>query len=153
MAGRVFAINLSNGGVPKRPVAECRVTETGLEGDRHRDARFHGGPLRAVSIYSLEVIRALQQEGHPIAAGTTGENLTLEGVDWSLMLPEVRLEVGEVHLQLTKFLSPCLNIAGSFRDGDISRVAQKVNPGWSRLGARVEREGLVRVGDPVRLRI
>ena len=31
------------------------------------------------------------------------------------------------------------------------RVAQKVHPGWSRLYARVLREGTVRTGDAVRL--
>ena len=34
--------------------------------------------------------------GHPIAPGTIGENLTISGIDWSLMVPEALLEVGEV---------------------------------------------------------
>lgn len=152
MTGTVVSINRSNGGVPKLPVSECLVTESGLDGDRHRDLRFHGGPIRAVCLYSLEIIQALQQEGHPIAPGTIGENLTVSGLDWSLMVPDVQLEVGDVHLQLTKFVTPCVNIAGSFRSGDFSRVAQKVNPGWSRVCARVVREGLIRVGDPVVIR-
>jgi MOSC domain-containing protein YiiM len=149
MTGTVVSINRSNGGVPKLPASQCRVTESGLEGDRHRDLRFHGGPIRAVCLYSLEIIQALQQEGHPIAPGTIGENLTVSGLDWSLMVPDVQLEVGDVQLQITKFVTPCANIAGSFRGGDFSRVDQKVNPGWSRVCARVVREGLVRVGDAV----
>jgi MOSC domain-containing protein YiiM len=152
MPGSVVSINLSNGGVPKLPVRECVVTDAGLEGDRHRDLRFHGGPLRAVCLYSLEVIQALQREGHPIAPGTIGENLTVSGLDWPLMLPDVQLEVGQVRLQLTKFVTPCANIAGSFLGGDFSRVAQKVNPGWSRVCASVVKEGLVRVGDVVVIR-
>jgi MOSC domain-containing protein YiiM len=152
MPGKVVSINRSKGGVPKLPVTECFVTEEGLEGDRHRDLRYHGGPLRAVCLYSLEVIQALQGEGHPIAPGTIGENLTVSGLDWSLVAPEVHLDVGEVQLQITKFTTPCANISGSFRDGDFSRVAQKINPGWSRVCARVVREGVVRVGDPVVVR-
>ena len=46
---------------------------------------------------------------------------------------------------------PCANIAGSFKDGEIARVAQKVNPGWSRVCARVVVPGRVRVGDSVLL--
>ena len=103
-------------------------------------------------LYPLESIEALQREGHPIAPGTIGENLTISGIDWSLMVPDARVEVGEVELQLVKFAPPCANIAGSFRDGDISRVAQKVNPGWSRICARVVKPGVVRVGDPVTVR-
>ena len=67
------------------------------------------------------------------------------------MVPDARLEVGEVELQLTKFAAPCANIAGSFRDGDFSRVAQKVNPGWSRICARVVKPGVVKGGDAVRV--
>jgi MOSC domain-containing protein YiiM len=152
VSGRLVSINRSNGGVPKQPVLECRVTESGLEGDRQRDLRFHGGPIRAVCLYPLESIEALQRERHPIAPGTIGENLTVSGLDWSLMVPDVELEVGEVRLQLTKFAAPCVNIAGSFRDGDFSRVAQKLNPGWSRICARVVRSGILRVGDPVVIR-
>src|ERR687894_986709 len=64
--GRVFRINLSNGGVPKLPVAEARVTANGIVGDRQRYPVFHGGPERAISLFSLEVIERLRAEGHPI---------------------------------------------------------------------------------------
>ncbi|PYP99613.1 MAG: MOSC domain-containing protein [Acidobacteria bacterium] len=151
MTGKVVSINRSDGGVPKQPVAECRVSENGLEGDRQRDLHFHGGPNRAVCLYSLEKIEALRSEGHPIAPGTIGENLTVSGLDWSLMVPDVQVEAGDVHLQLTKFAAPCANIAGSFRDGDYSRVAQKLHPGWSRIYARVVKAGVFRVGDTIRL--
>jgi MOSC domain-containing protein YiiM len=153
MPGQLVSINRSSGGVPKQPVSECLVTESGLEGDRQRDLRFHGGPNRAVTLYSLERIEALRREGHPIASGTIGENLTVSGLDWSLMVPEARLQVGDVVLQLTKFAAPCANIAGSFRDGDFSRVSQKAHPGWSRMCARVVRGGIITVGDPITLEI
>jgi MOSC domain-containing protein YiiM len=78
-------------------------------------------------------------------------DLTVSGIDWSLMVPDVQVEAGDVFLQLTKFAAPCANIAGSFRDGDYSRVAQKLHPGWSRICARVVKAGVVRVGDTIRL--
>jgi MOSC domain-containing protein YiiM len=55
-----------------------------------------------------------------------------------------------VRLVLTGFASPCKNIAPAFRDEHFVRVSQKVHPGWSRLYAKVEREGIISVGDPVR---
>ena len=82
MQGRVVQINVSPGGVPKRPVPSARVTTDGLEGDGHRDLEHHGGPERALCLFSLEQIRALQAEGHSVTPGSIGENLTLEGVDW-----------------------------------------------------------------------
>lgn len=148
-SGSLVSINISDGGVPKLPVAECRVTRLGLEGDRQRDLRFHGGPERAVSLFSLEQIQALQAEGHPIASGTIGENFTLGGLDWARLVPGARVSVGPVVLELTNFAPPCRNIAGSFAEGDVSHVSQKLRPGWSRLYARVLEEGVVRTGDAV----
>ena len=72
----------AEGGVPKIPVGAARLGAEGVEGDKQNDLRHHGGPLRAVCIYSLEIIEALQGEGHPIGPGTTGENITISGLDW-----------------------------------------------------------------------
>ena len=149
--GRVESINTSRGGVPKQPVFEALVTADGVDGDRQADPRFHGGPDRAVVLFSLDVITALQSEGHPIAAGATGENLTLSGLPWASILPGAELTIGGVRLQVTKYASPCYKIRGAFADGDETRISQKSHPGWSRLCARVVAEGLVRVGDAVQL--
>ena len=150
-AGSLASINVSAGGVPKRPVPECRISVQGLEGDRQRDLRYHGGLERAVSLFSLERIRALQAEGHPIASGSIGENLTLAGLDWDLVVPGKRLRVGPALLEMTRYASPCRNITGSFADGNMNRVSAKLHPGWSRLYARVLEDGVLRVGDPAAL--
>src|SRR6266540_7312525 len=112
--GRVESINTSRGGVPKSSVFEAPVTENGIDGDRQRDLRFHGGADRAVVLYSLDVIRALQQEGHPITVGSTGENITVSGVDCASVVPGVELHIGDVRLHITKYASPCENIGPSF---------------------------------------
>ena len=148
--GTLRAIHTSNGGVPKQARESAHVTIDGLDGDRQRDLRFHGGPQRAVSLYSLELVAALQAEGHPIVPGMMGENLTLAGVDWAAMVPGATVEIGAVRLVLTGYASPCKNIAPAFRDEHFVRVSQKVHPGWSRVYARVEREGVIAVGDAVR---
>jgi MOSC domain-containing protein YiiM len=150
-SGTVSSINVSKGGVPKTPRLTAWIDHDGVEGDRQRDLRFHGGPDRAVSIYSLDLIRVLQAEGHPISAGTIGENLTLTGVHWAEMVPGARLTIGDVVLELTSYTSPCKKIAGSFLDGDFVRVSQKVHPGWSRLYARVLSPGTIMPGDMVSL--
>ena len=146
---RVESINVSGGGVPKRAVKEALVGKEGVAGDRQRDLRFHGGPERAVTLFSTERIELLRAEGHPIEAGSTGENLTVSGLTWDEVAPGIRLRVGEAELEITRYASPCANIRGSFAAGDFSRISQKVHPGWSRLCARVLEEGLVREGDAV----
>jgi MOSC domain-containing protein YiiM len=154
MSGRAWIaqINVSSGGVPKRPVPSARVTMLGLEGDAQRDHEHHGGLERALCLFSQERIRALQAEGHPIAPGSIGENLTIEGIDWGAVTPGAYLRLGsDVVAQVTRFTAPCLHITASFRDRDYSRVSQKRHPGGSRVYARVLREGFLTSGDPVRL--
>ena len=148
-AGRIVQISISPGGVPKRAVDVARVTAEGVEGDGHRNLRYHGGPDRAVCVYSLEAIRALVAEGHTVAPGTLGENVTVEGVDWSMVEPGTRLRLGDdVLLEVTRYTSPCFNIKGAFVGGEFARVSQKRHPGWSRVYARVLLEGTIRTGDP-----
>ena len=153
-AGVVRQISVSNGGVPKTAVAEARVEREGLVGDAHNDHR-HGGPERAVCLFSMELIRRLRAEEHPIAPGTVGENLTVEGLDWALVRPGARLVVGDgdgVELEIVSYTTPCSTIRDSFAKLEFRRIKQEDHPGESRVYARVLREGLVRRGDPVKLR-
>ena len=149
MTGRLDAINLSRGGVPKQSVFEAFVTVNGVDGDRQRDTRVHGGPDRAVVLYALEVIQALQREGHPIVVGATGENLTIAGVDWMRVTPGMALAIGGARLQIVKYVAPCTTIAHCFLEDRFQRIEHARHPGWSRVAARVLVEGLVRVGDSV----
>lgn len=151
MAGRLESINASRGGVPKRSMFEGLITEAGLDGDQQRDLRFHGGPERAIVLFSLEVIQALQGEGHSLAAGTVGENLTVSGLDWNAIVPGTELRIGEVRLQITKYTSPCEKVGFAFRDNDFTRISQKAHTGWSRVNACVISGGLVTVGDTVEI--
>jgi MOSC domain-containing protein YiiM len=101
-------------------------------------------------VYSLERIRQLQGEGHPIGIGSVGENITIEGLDWGLVVPGAKARIGDqVVLEIASFTSPCKTIRNSFIDGRFSRISEKLYPGWSRVYARVIMEGEVRVGDPV----
>ena len=150
-SGRVVQISVSRGGVPKLSVPQARLSSDGVEGDRQSDRRHHGGPDRAVCIYSLEVIEALQREGHPIVPGSAGENLTVSGLDWDSIAPGVRLTVGDALLEIVSFTVPCKTIRASFADGRFERISQKTNPGWSRVYARVLSAGEARMGDAVEI--
>jgi MOSC domain-containing protein YiiM len=153
LAGTIVSINLSGGGVPKGRVSGAQVSRLGLVGDAQDDKRLHGGPERAVCLYSLERIRSLQSEGHPIDIGTAGENVTVGGIDWDLVIPGTHLRLGDqVILEVASFTSPCKTIRASFIDGRFVRIAQKLHPGWSRVYARVTSEGQIHSGDPVEVK-
>jgi len=152
MQAYIHQLNCSDGGVPKLPVAEANLTPTDLVGDRVANPDIHGGPDRALCLYSLERIEALRAEGHPIFPGSVGENVTVAGLDWSLLAPGSRLALGdEVVIEITKPANPCDSIADSFTDGRFKRISQKLHPGESRLYARVIQTGRLAVGQPVRL--
>jgi MOSC domain-containing protein YiiM len=148
-AARVVSINRSNGGVPKIATHEAFVSANGVAGDRQRDVRHHGGPDRAVCLFSMDVIDKLRAEGHPIGPGTTGDTVTIAGLDWSTMIPGARFSLGPVEIEITQYATPCQTIIASFADGRSTRISQKLHPGWSRVYARVIEEGLLTVGDPV----
>jgi len=150
--GVIVQISVSTGGVPKLAIDRAIVWEEGLQGDRQADLRAHGGPTRAVCLYSFEVIGKLRAEGHAITPGATGENVTVSALDWSLVVPGVELRLGsEVHLEVTAYATPCWKNGQWFRDGAIERMSQSRHPGESRVYARVLRGGEIRVGDPVEL--
>jgi MOSC domain-containing protein YiiM len=151
MAGRVHQINVSQGGVPKLPVPEARITAVGVDGDDQADKVHHGGPLQTLCLYSREVIEALREEGHTIFPGAAGDNLTFEGIDWEAVGPGTRLRVGPVLLEVTVPTTPCHKNARWFVDGRFGRIHHERHPGWSRMYAVVLEEGLVRTGDEVEI--
>lgn len=149
----VHQVSLSDGGVPKLAVPSALVTIDGLVGDRQRNRKYHGGPDRAICLFSLEVIETLRAEGHSIRPGSSGENLTLTGLDWRQVKPGDRFTIGvQVQLEIMSHTAPCRLNAQWFKDGDYARISENRHPGSSRLYARVLRQGTVRPGDRVLLK-
>lgn len=149
MEGTLTGIHRSDGGVPKLPVAAATVGWRGVEGDRQADRRFHGRVWQALCLWSAEVIGALRAEGHPIAAGNAGENLTLSGLDWAALRSGTRLRVGGVLAELSLPATPCAKNARWFAGRDFMRMSHDRHPGWSRWYATVLAPGTVAVGDAV----
>lgn len=147
--GRIFQINASRGGVPKLALPEAEVAVDGLVVDRQADLKHHGGPERALCLYSLERILDLQAEGHPIFPGAAGENLTLTGIPWDEVTPGCTVRLGEeVEIEIVSYTVPCATIRRYFVAEKPLRISQKHHPGWSRVYARVLRTGRIVVGAP-----
>tara|TARA_B100000073_G_scaffold329113_1_gene316321 strand:- start:1803 stop:2273 length:471 start_codon:yes stop_codon:yes gene_type:complete len=152
MRGILNSINISSdGGVPKFPINEVNILFQGMEGDfnKFRMSKGGGDLDRAITLFSLEIIHLLQEEGHPIKVGSTGENLTVEGIDWSKLKQGMKISVGECIIQLSEPCAPCSKIGGSFNDRKFSRIDHSLEFGWSRWLARVLVEGKISVGDSI----
>jgi MOSC domain-containing protein YiiM len=152
IAGHVVQVSTSPGGVPKRAVESAFVGRLGLAGDDHHDAADHGGPTRAVCLLAIEVIRRVAAEGHGLAPGTAGENITTGGIELGGLPIGTRLGIGpDVVVELTSPTYPCKTIAHNFADGRFSRLSSRVHPLDTRVYASVEREGRIGPGDEIRV--
>jgi MOSC domain-containing protein YiiM len=149
MVGSVDSLQSSGGGVPKASVPLAEIGPGGVLGDVQGNRRHHGRPWQAVCMYSSDVIAALRAEGHPIAAGSTGENLTIGGIDWSRMRGGLTITIGDVVLRTSSPAAPCSQIAGSFTERRWNRIDHVERPGWARWYASVLRGGTVSPGDAV----
>ena len=144
--GSVEQLNRSDGGVPKVAVDSVTVTHSGVSGDRQKVRYHHGRPWQALCLWSTEVIATLAAEGHPISAGSAGENVTISGLDWARIRPGVQLRIGEVLCEASLYTLPCKSIAQWFADGDFGRIHHQRGP-VSRMYATVLEPGRIRRGD------
>jgi MOSC domain-containing protein YiiM len=125
----------------KLPRTEARlVANFGLEGDRHA-----GRPERQVSLLNAETVAELAQQGMPVAPGTLGENITVEGFAVMRLADGARLRIGEAELEITGDRPACREML------EVHQDALKALAGRAGKMARVVRGGTVRPGDPIEL--
>lgn len=146
--GTVAQLNTSKGGLPKLPVPAVSVGWRGVEGDSQKTRVHHGRPWQALCLWSTEVIEHLHSEGHPIAPGLAGENVTISGLHWPDVRPGVRLRLGEVLCEVSSYALPCYQNTAWFLDGDFEAMHHERGP-VSRLYATVLEPGRIATGDRV----
>ncbi|HTW64287.1 MAG TPA: MOSC domain-containing protein [Bryobacteraceae bacterium] len=159
MTGSIVQINISPGGIPKRPIAEAEVTPEGIRGDSWAHPQIHGGPNQAVLLITSEGIEELIAQGYPLYPGALGENLTVAGLDRRQMRVGQRYLAGETLLELTKIRTPCttLDVYGpaikqAIYDAQVN-AGDASSPRWGLSGfyARVLHGGTIRRRDIIRL--
>ena len=159
MTGSIIQINISPGGIPKRPIPEATVTAEGILGDRWSHPDIHGGPKQALLLITSEGIEELIAQGYPLFHGALGENLTINGLDRRQMRVGQRYRAGNVFLELTKLRGPCttLDVYGpaikhAIYDAQV-KAGDASTPRWGLSGfyARVLKGGTIRPRDIIAL--
>ncbi len=146
--GFVVQVNLSPGGLPKRPVPEAYLTPLGFEGDSHSNPRVHGGPRKAVLLVPSETTDELIARGLPLFYGALGENLTTRGLDRTQLREGMRLRCGEAVIELTQLRKPCGNL--DVYGPELRRMLEQ-EPSLGGFYASVVQTGRVRAGDPIEI--
>src|SRR5262245_45243902 len=95
MPAVLVQLNISQGGMPKLPIALARVSIDGVEGDWQKTRKYHGGPDRAICLYSEELYEFLRDKGVDLVNGSVGENFTTRGLDLQAVAVGDRIRVGE----------------------------------------------------------
>jgi len=137
----------------KAPVQGRILLRTlGLDGDQQADRRYHGGPDKAVYLYSSEHYAFWQKalESTDLPPGTFGENLTLSGFEHDLehdLHVGDLLQIGAARLQLTTPRQPCWKL--ETRMGLPGFAKAFLESGRIGMYARVVVEGLVGARDEV----
>jgi MOSC domain-containing protein YiiM len=155
MPGTIIQINVSAGGLPKRPIPRARMGADGLEGDAQAHPKLHGGPRKAVLLIAAEVVDDLAARGYPVFYGALGENLTMRGLDVRGLRVGDRLRAGGATLEITQLRVPCgqLDVYGESLTGDLYDARVKAgdsgSPRWGMSGfyASVVEAGAVAPGD------
>jgi len=155
----LLQINVSRGGVPKRPIPEAEVTPLGIAGDLWAHPEIHGGPRQRLLLITSEGIDELIALGFPLFYGALGENLTTRGLDRRALRIGQQWRIGEVVIEFTKIRAPCdtLSVYGpgiqqAIYDPQI-KAGDPSSPRWGLSGfyASVIQPGVIRTGDPITL--
>jgi len=130
-------------GTRKEAVAEGRLKENyGLSGDAHADLNTH----RQVSLLAVESINKMRSLGLDVGPGDFAENLTTEGIELTSLPLGTRLKMGEAAiLEVSQIGKECHSGCAIFR-----QLGKCVMPKEG-VFARVIREGVVKLGDEVKV--
>ena len=137
----------------KQPVSEpafARVNR--IDGDGQADLAVHGGPDKAICVYSFEHYSFWQEELaiHPLPTGAFGENFTIAGLTEEQVCIGDVWQVGDtVIVQVSQPRQPCWKLARRWQRKTLAlEVQENGKTGWY---FRVLKEGFVQAGMPLTL--
>jgi MOSC domain-containing protein YiiM len=135
-------------GICKRPMSgPLRLGRSGFEGDGVGDRRHHGGPDKAVCLYSTEHYPYWEEVlGIKLPPAAFGENISVSGLrEEDVCIGDVFL-LGTSVVQVSQPRQPCGTLAARYGRSDMAKLV--VDSGRTGFYLRVLEEGLVEKGSP-----
>lgn len=135
-------------GVWKSPVSgRVMVRRLNIDGDGQGDLKGHGGEHRAVMVYQVDSYRYWEAflGRPPMAMGSFGENLTVDGLPDSDVCVGDRFRIGGALLEVTQPRVTCYRVGLRLEEPRMpSLLVSHKRPGFY---CRVIEEGLIGAGD------
>jgi MOSC domain-containing protein YiiM len=79
------------------------IADYGIKGDSHAGLK----PLRHISLFEMEVLRAVQAESMAVTAEELSANLFTENIRLETLRPGSRLRINDVIIEITETRKPC----------------------------------------------
>ncbi len=123
----------------------------GFRSDEQADRKHHGGPEKAVCVYSAEHYPYWQEtlDMPDLPHGAFGENLTIQGLLETEVCIGDHFSLGEAEVQVSQPRQPCWKLARRWQVKDLTARVEKT--GLTGFYFRVIRHGHVQPGDVLRL--
>jgi len=139
-------------GIYKTPVSgRVHLASENLSGDAQADLTVHGGPDKAVCVYSVDHYPHWREElGEPeCGPGWFGENFSVEGQQEAAVCVGDAYRVGTAVVQISQPRAPCSKLGRRWNRLDMPKVViASGRTGWY---LRVLEEGHVECGDTLTL--
>jgi MOSC domain-containing protein YiiM len=137
-------------GLPKKPIDTASIGWRGIEGDVQSSRVHHGRPWQALCVWSTDAIDALRAQGHPIAPGFAGDNITISGIPADAFRPGAHFRIGAVRGFFSAYTIPCSKNNEWFQNKNIMAMSH-TQGNFSRIYAMVTHTGTISVGDTCEL--
>jgi MOSC domain-containing protein YiiM len=137
-------------GLPKKSIDTAQIGWKGVDGDVQSSRVHHGRPWQALCVWSTDAIDALRAQGHAIAPGFAGDNITVSGIPADAFRPGAHFRMGTVRGFFSAYTIPCSKNNEWFQNKDIAAMSHTQGP-YSRIYAMVTHIGQIRVGDTFEL--
>lgn len=138
-------------GIYKQPVTgPVYLDWAQLEGDGQADLRYHGGPDKALCVYSADHYPYWENVlKRPLAPAAFGENITVRGLTEEEVCIGDIFQLGEAVVQVSQPRQPCFKL--NVRYGRVDLVVLVQQTGFSGFYFRVLQPGLIGTDMPFRL--
>ena len=136
-------------GICKKPVSgQVTLGALGFEGDGVGDTKNHGGPDKAICVYSLDHYPFWEKTlGIKVPAAAFGENLSVSNLkEDDVCIGDIFL-LGTAAVQISQPRQPCKTLAARYGRNDLAKLV--VNSGFTGFYFRVLQEGIVEMGTPL----